>query len=388
MKLMRAFSNFRANYLHPLKIWKKPNHVEILIYDITGSDLISEYITQYSFSKLATRGESINMRAVLRSMFKKKFWFGDSFTTYIEQYISYVMPKVLVTYIDNDPRFYEVSSKFPSIKTMFIQNGRRSELGDIFGSIRQNVKFRVDYMFVFGSAIGDKYKEYINGETISIGSFRNNAIPLDLENQEKFVLYISSWEKRSDGASFIQGKNGRSINWDDYFTAEETILHFLDKWCLNNGRSLKIAGRNQELAEEEEAFYSKFLNKCDWVYLPWVNFASTYEYIDAADIVVFIDSTCGLESLARGKKTVAFSLRGMILNSDSEAFGWPAKLAPNGLFWTSSSEEIDLLKVMDTVDSLDISSWHASTVIYRRLLMEFDPENMQFQKVLNSVLKQ
>ena len=49
-------------------------------------------------------------------------------------------------------------------------------------------------MFVLGSAVGAMYRKYISGEFVSIGSFKNNLVPITKSNKQT-VAYISTQRK-------------------------------------------------------------------------------------------------------------------------------------------------------------------------------------------------
>ena len=107
------------------------------------------------------------------------------------------------------------------------------------------------------------------------------------------VLFISTWETKPDRLQpFLIKQNGESIDWKDYFSAERSILEFLDTWCAQREKTLMICGRSTEAASDEISFYQKYLHKCKWVYLPRGEIYATYHYIDSAEIVVLLDANC------------------------------------------------------------------------------------------------
>ena len=52
-------------------------------------------------------------------------------------------------------------------------------------------------MLVFNKKIGDKYKNFINGNIRIIGSFKSNAFKVNLKKKKYDILYISSWRDRN-----------------------------------------------------------------------------------------------------------------------------------------------------------------------------------------------
>ena len=52
---------------------------------------------------------------------------------------------------------------------------------------------------------------------------------------------------------------------------------------------------------------------------------SSYDLIDKAQLVVFIDSALGYQSLARGNKSLACCIRSSLIKNKNLKFGWPAQ---------------------------------------------------------------
>ena len=76
---------------------------------------------------LFTRGEKINLFILLKCLLKNKL----DVNNYLKEYIKYVNPKLILTFIDNSRIFYSIH-KIANCKTAFVQNGIRSEWSDIF----------------------------------------------------------------------------------------------------------------------------------------------------------------------------------------------------------------------------------------------------------------
>ena len=113
---------FYSLYIKPPKKWQYPKKSEILIYDAMGAEILMPYLAKYFVTTMAVRGESINIPCLFRGMLKPSFWRGKPGKAYTEAYIQVVLPKVVITFTDNNTSFYEISKSFPDIKTIFIQN--------------------------------------------------------------------------------------------------------------------------------------------------------------------------------------------------------------------------------------------------------------------------
>jgi len=121
MKIFMKMSKFYNSFLIPSKKWSRPRKADILVYDYESLEALMPYVNKYSHSVIAVRGESINLYCAILSILTLDFWTTSAFSAYINKYISLVSPKVVITFIDNDVRFYEISSNFPFIKTIFAE---------------------------------------------------------------------------------------------------------------------------------------------------------------------------------------------------------------------------------------------------------------------------
>ena len=110
---------------------------------------------------LFTRFEKINIFILFKIFFKFKFSYFD----YLQTYINYVNPKLLITLNDNNLKFYKLNCK--NGKKIFIQQGKRSDVKDIFSEFKKDKnkeKNYVDYMFTYNKKISNLYKRYISGK--------------------------------------------------------------------------------------------------------------------------------------------------------------------------------------------------------------------------------
>jgi surface carbohydrate biosynthesis protein len=107
--------------------------------------------------------------------------------------------------------------------------------------------------------------------------------------------------------------------------------------------------------------------------------------VDGAGIVVGIGSTLLYESLARGKKTGIFSIRGTIIGDSSRNFGWPEEFADNGPFWTNHADESEFRRILGYLSSVSDADWENTRKEYVSNLMEYDPGNTRFVSLLQKL---
>ena len=390
MIFSRLKSKIEAFYrfvIAPPKVWGLPGKSDVLIFDACGKEELAPYLSKYRPSVLATRRESINVLCVLRASLSLNFWKGKTIKSYFDAYIQAVSPKLVVTFIDNNTDFYCISKQFPDIKTILCQNGIRGELGDVFEHLRKSDDYHVDYMLVMGNAIGKKYSTYISGSILANGSLMNNHVNYKYVEPDGSILFISQYRnKPKNNAPFFTDIDNKPFYYDQFYSAEAIVLKFLIKWCICHNKFLKIAGVSIENSEQEIAFFETFLSGYAWEYIPRSDQYSSYRSVDAAEIVVFIDSTLGYEAAARGKKTASFSCRGVNPNNGATRFGWPADIPNNGPFWSSDQDEMQFLRVMDYLNTVSAEEWEQTRKCYMSEIMEFDPGNTRFVALLEQLL--
>jgi len=385
--LKQKIKSFYKLFIAPPKNWRLPSKCEVLIYDVCGSDVLQPYLENYRVTKMAVRGESINMPSMACAILSSEFWKGRHRNAYVESFVKLASPKIVITFIDNDEGFYRISKSCSFVKTIFLQNGTRGESGDIFSRLTRSDKYHVDYMLVHGEAIGLHYSKYLSGQFISIGCLKNNSVASLNEFDADTVLFVSQLSSKPlSGKVLYFEHDGSPVYCDQFYAAELKILNFLDKWCAKNNKKLRICGREQHDYVSEKQFYAEQLTSCVWEYIPRVDNFSSYRLVDNAEIVVFVDSTVGYESIGRGKKTAAFSCRGQSIFSKAANFGWPLDLPNNGPFWTNDQDESQFQRIMDYLSVVNDEDWEKARLSASRQLIDFNPGNTRFIRLLDQLL--
>ncbi len=366
------------------KIFKKPKKSDILIYDNTYPRILEEILKDYTYSTLHVRIEQINVHIFFKSLSRGLSWPKNMFINYVHTYIMEVQPKVIITYIDNKIEFYNISNAFPTITTVFIQNGYRDIFDLFFSKTQQDKEYKVDYMFVHNQYIGAEFNKRIQGKVIPIGSFLNNSFQKICKTRLGRVVYVSAWhganEKDPPFLAHLGDKGSLKINWSIFYEAEMYVLKFLTNWCDLNKKELTILGRGNN---EEYNYYTGLIPNYKFNFVQKESEFTSYENISTAEIVVSIDSTLGLESFSRGIKTAFFSIRtcGSLW---SRKFLWPAKLDETGPFWTNRNDNFEFNKIMNFLNQCSQSDWDYLVAKFRPQIMDFDPGNSK----LISTLKQ
>ena len=103
--------------------------------------------------------------------------------------------------------------------------------------------------------------------------------------------------------------------YEQCYFAEEILLRCLTEWVSSNYYHLTVVGFSENFTDQEEEFFVEKIGCNDFYFSPRKGLSS-YETIDNSRVVVSIDSTLGLESLARGNRTAIFPYRGYFLGWD------------------------------------------------------------------------
>ena len=363
--------------------FKIPKKKDILIYDNEGAEFIIQSLEKDKYEILHTRGEILNVFIYLKLLFRFRF----NYKEYLDEYIKFVEPKVLITFIDNNLNFYEYKNK--KIKKIAIQNGRRTSLdSDIFSNLIEKInkreKYFTDYLFVHSKSIKKIYEKFINGKICVSGSFRSNNEKISVNKKVNDILYISTFRNTEVGnENKILIKNYLNSNYTikDWINHELRLLKWLRFYSLKYNRKISILG-SQVNYKNELYHYQKNMN-CKFNFIKKTNNRKTYQILDESRIVVGIDSTLLNEALGRGCNVVFFSYRGNSYPLNSRRFGWPENFSMNGKFWTKNPDYQSFSKTMNFYNS------RTNTVSknLRDKVMVFDKDNKKFQIVLNNILK-
>ena len=376
--------SFWQNYLKPKKTWFIPKYSDVIIIDKSGSDLLVPFLENLKITIVYNRGENVNIPCLIYAVILRIFKFDCFYVSYIGAYIKLTSPKVLITFIDNNPSFYKLSNYFPNIKTVFIQNGYRSVYCDIFESLSFNKKQHVDYMLVFGKSVGQLYSKYISGNVLAIGSLKNNSIIRhdysDIKEKNK-VVFISQWGRKPSNGLFLPNYG---IEYELFYKAEKEVLTIISQWCLVNNFKLEICGRSIFESDEEFDFYKQILPSFNFEFSKNESILSSYTCIDKAEIVVFVDSSLGYESLSRGNKTACFSIRSEILGWKDYSFGWPKKLPNSGPFWTNEIDINQIENIMNYLINVSDIDWKSVVSEILSDIIIYDDGNTKLKELISS----
>lgn len=298
--------------------FRRPKKSKILLFDRARSDFINSKTVLKKLEILDVRFETdsvINLPILLDTLISTGI-IGLS-KNYIKNYIIWTKAKIIITFTDYNSTFYILKNLLApyKFKSIAVQSSYRSS--GSFSSFKKNKyqKYLCDYFLYHDDDTKEKFvKKIIKSNFIKIGSFKSNSIRIEKNPKNKNILYISQFKNH-----FLQTNKSR-------FLREKKIIKWLLKFCENKKYNFKIAVRknittfNTDLSVCKKE-YLKFFDFLDESYLVGVDKNNNnYNHADNALLVVFANSTLGLEAFSRGKKILAFPV--LPFNVKKKEFFW------------------------------------------------------------------
>ena len=360
-------------------VLKKPKERPMLIIDGINNPF-SLYFDVKQYNIFYRRFEEINFYIIYKCLIDLNL----SAQNYLKNFIKYSKPKILITSIDNYASFYQYSKNF-GIKTAFVQYGNRTYYKDVFSdktinNQKNKSKFFVDYMFVFNKKIGEIYKNFINGNIIEIGSFRNNFKKYN-NKKKKEVLFISGF--RGKNLIDYYENNPKNI----FYKNDKKLIKWIYEESKKNKLKFNILGKSAKYNDDEEKFFTKILDTKKINF--FMNFAkrNTYKILNNYKYVFVIESTLAIENLANSGRTGFFFNRPNKFPITSRSFGYMEKLKPNGKFWMTGEDKREFSRVFNFVINATNKEWNNETKNIKKIVMPVDLGNKKFLRIINSILK-
>jgi surface carbohydrate biosynthesis protein len=310
-------------------------------------------------------------------------------TASTDAFIRFVQPDLIITLIDNDPRFYTLLQRHPQLTTVSIQNGVRGTL-EMQGLRRAAADgaLSTSYLCVFGANSEDLYRKLVACETVRTGLIKNNSVPRTVLSKGKQTIGFVSQYKHPDKTGTVF--QGHLFTWQEWFELADTIvLHFLKHYAARTNRNLLVIATPFAVTDPlslEEVYFRRLLGDGYNFFAPRDICASVAK-TDECKLVVAVDSTLGLEAIARGNRAAFFSIRSELLNQPDMRFGWPAEYADDGPFWTNVPDPAIFERIMDFLFAASDAEWKETLLQHNfERIMEYDSGNTRFKNLLADIL--
>ncbi len=357
-----------------------PEKNKIVLWDDNLKEFLETYIKKKNFTILHSRGKHYNILILLKTFLKKGFFFSG--IDYFNTFISYVQPKILITFSDNYDLFYRIGN-FNKIKKIFVQNAYRTETKeDIFFLKKKLIKnknnLKVDYMLTFNEKVGQKYLEFITGQNYVIGSFRSNRFKI-LKKKTIDILFISHWRDKLDYMVTP------TLSFKKWLSLHASLLKKVYSFARSQNLHLVVYGKYKD--EKEKNFFKNILGpEKNWSFL-YNNRMLSYHYCDMSKLVVSSVSTLGYEAISRSSKVAIFNIFNKDNLSKSKNFCWPYQINKEGPFWTSSLSNSSCEKLLYKLHKLDMKSWKKIRNKKFNHVLKYDKDNKKFNKLIHSLIK-
>lgn len=364
MELKKIFTLILSNFRVIFKCkfyFRGPKKSKYLLFDRARSEFLLSYKIFSKFVILDLRLESIYLGILLKTFYKTGI--KNLSKNYIKNFILHTNPKVIITFTDYNPTFFLLKDlvKEKKFKTIAVQSSYRTEENyKMFKKIFY-LKYNCDY-FLFLDLFTKKkiIEKIITAKFFNIGSFKNNLIKVENKRKKFDILFLSQFK-----SNFV--KNKKNI-----YTREKKILkwilklskkyHYTFKVAIKNNISAKIKTFKENKKEYLDHF--KFLSKTNVLEPRKKN---NYNYVDEAKIVVFSNSTLGIEALSRGAKILSYPPVSYNLKKE--------------FFWSMNFNYLSFRKKIIEILNMNKKKWD-TMVKNSPLKIKYDINNKIFIKII------
>ena len=351
-KIIRKFYNVKV-------VFNLPKKKDILLYDKNHSLTLKEIIKK-DFNIIDIHKIEIYFWIFLKQI----FLFDFTLTTYYKNYISYTTPKIIISFNDVKPRFYELKDFFSNITFISIQNGLRDEAD--FKNYFISNKYRCDHFFAINKYYIKEYKKFIQSKYHILGRFTNNIVKVKKTKISNDFLLISQYEEKKDNLNNFYRKLLGYLNL--YFKSSNKKLHVL------------LRKKDFEGQKKEIKFYKKFF-KFNCVFHKILKWKETYETLDRFENVIFLHSTLGYEAISRRKKIAMFTPKK--IKYCDYWFGWPAPFKKKYNFFSAKNLRFNEVKrVLNNIYGCSQLEWEKKYYGTVKDRMHIDQNNSKLKKTI------
>lgn len=280
-----------------------PKRSAVLIYGAVGLDALTSELENrnLSYEVVDVAAKSINVPILLAAFIRSLATAKPVFDSYISAYLGRVKPTWFITFIDNDPRFWHLSTGVRSAAKVVVQNGWRSE--DFFPKVTD--RGNLDLIMVFSRRDLLLFEQSSKiGKAIIGGSFISNTRPVS-RVRKGYVLWISQFEEVPRTATkqlkarmkhFRQTEAAAFRTFSEWAAEEELPLYVM---CRNGGNAFD---REQKWFDAQAPISGGITYHNREIMDPYIA-------CDESQMAGTCDSTLGIEALTRGTPVGFFLLR-------------------------------------------------------------------------------
>ncbi len=360
-------------------IFLPPVRSDIVIYSSYNLEFILNIIEGQKNALI--NFSEINFYIIIISFFKLRF----SKIGYINSYIEYCSPSVIITSKDDDINFYNLKYYHRNIKTIAIQYGIRSKITwNSFKSVKSNkIDKELDHLVCFSKFEKNKYEKYIKINNFHLfGSIINNNFPIKWEKNND-VIYVSQLRLNYKNNPVLFKLDDKDYFHNDFYQIDKDLLPLVYKFCKKNGLNLIILGAGKSSYEKE--FFYNILGHDDFDFKNNINFSS-YEIVSKSRFIVSIDSTLGIESFARKIPVALFPARYKYIDEMSWKSGCETSQVSKNI-WSEDIDKINVEQILGYISEISYKDFSNLWENNYQKLMSYDKNNINLKKLINSLIK-
>jgi len=390
------FSKFRRiiRVLRTTRIsFRIPKRTPLVQIHKDGLDVLTQYVERSSISIVDP--SELNLWILFQCLISRKFQMKEYFARAVKSH----RPRVVITFIDNDPTFYQLKSLNSSPVYIAVQNGLRHNYAYAYRSgfvdhlLNAGGKdlLSADLICTFGNGSSSLFENSIRTKTLVTGNLRNNSMELVIPNKVEYDIVFMSQHAPFDLAnrSEIFYLNEASLSIHDFYKTESTVAKFLAQYCNEHSLRFAVSGKRELNELFEQRFFSEAIGSLPFTFLPKTDSRSSYANAYNSRLVVVVDSTIGYELLSRGRKVAFFSTRQFEQqqkpnNGRDTCFGYPNAYPDTGVFWTNFPDPNEYTRILDSMLKMPEAEWADQIQPYTEDLMAYRPGNTAFIQMLRS----
>ena len=373
--LKRAYQYFRGTK----RVWRKPPQADLLIIDRGTASPLVEMFAHHAPHVLEIRGESINMRALSRAVLKMHL----GALAYIEAYIDFVKPKLILSRTDNNATMWQLKRrKNATYQVALVQNGlrtrhARSSIKNLVGATGESQNL-ADKYFVFGSAATRLLETRAQADFVQCGNTVLNELDFDQNSEQKNI----DRQSLTDVALISTFRSKQT----ELHETQRIIYRSLNEFLSKSSYKLLIIGNGASETEQEletQFFSSIFQNTKYRIGFFKVN-GESYQHLKTNRWILSGHSTLGYETLVTGVP-IGFVLPTAKIFEDLD-FDATSNLGSSGLFWSRSDDPKEHNRVFTYLDTVSDEQWERDSGWIRDQLMVYDYGNTKIRAYVEGVL--
>lgn len=376
--------------------YQKPHKTDVVLIYPEREDLIREHILREIPYQVLDVGKfvSVNVTVLARtfrllttidfaSIFGSKrvlrSFLKRIYEVHIEAHLEIIMPKVVLTFIDDSGVFHRLSRKCQNAEFFAIQNGLKLDFAfDVFLPVSPlEPKISMPNYFCFGESDSNRFssKGCVIDNFFPIGSLVGGIYWGDISKETEptyDICYISSWV----GSPKPEVKEAPQFAlWHADVEGSSILEENLQKLISDKGFSVIIALKYENSLEEQSYFDKIFGDSVHYQYASRPDF-STYRAIDKSRLCLSGYSTCGAEALGIGRRALFVNSTGFSGSRVNEA--GISYLEDSR--YSEFSDRIESILEMTEQEYIKVMSQSA------KYMMNYDLEEMPHQTIRRVVL--